>query len=302
MTDFATLAVHARNAPTKEHLDQLWSAMFALPQWSFVPIPGPGGQFSPYVGVVGNQRWVMTFTEPALAAAYAVAARIAMPGAAPLLTLAPRAAAVHLPSMRALGVLGVLVNPGADAFYTPFENLRAMLDYFGAKPAMPPPQMAPPLSPPPPFAGPVGYAPTLPIGPPHAPLAPPPEPLPAQRLSRDALLALVQAAADDSARVPYAVAALRLEPQWYVIATTGNRALPALEIWSDGRMAAQVYTDQRTAETMQALMSLAPGDEAPLLTMSPESALARFGHEDMVELVVFNPRGEQLVIPLAQLV
>lgn len=285
MPDFAALALHARQAPTKPHLDALWSAMFQLSHWSFIPIPGAGGQFSPYVGVVGDQRWVMTFSDAQLAAAYAVAARIAMPGGAPLLQLAPRAAAVHLPALRALGVLGLLVNPGPDAFYTPFENLRQMIDYFQARPAPPPP--APPL------ATPLAYAPTVPV----APLPP----VPRGRVSRDELLALVQAAVDEPARVPHAVAALRFEPTWFVIATRGNPALPALEIWTDGRMAAQVYTDQRTAETMQQLMAMVPGDHAPLLPMSPEAALARFGQEDLVELVVFNPRGEQLLVPLAQL-
>ncbi len=86
-----------------------------------------------------------------------------------------------------------------------------------------------------------------------------------------------------------------------MIATKGNATLPALEFWSDGRMAAQVYTDKRTAETMQALMAMVPGDHSPLIAMSPDAAVARFSREDMVELVVFNPRGEQLLVPVAQL-
>lgn len=296
MPDFVSLASHARNAPTKEHLDELWSAMFQLSHWFFIPIPGVGGQFSPYVGVVGNQRWVMTFTDQPSAAAYAIAARIAMPGGAPSLELAPRAAAVHIPAMRALGVLGVLVNPGPEAFYTPFENLRQMLDYFQTRPPMPAGPRGPvPQPPPPPLPGqPLAYAPTQPV-------KPPPPPLPTQRLTREALVELVQRASDDHAFLPQAIAALRLEPEWFVIATKANPALPQLEIWADGRMAALVYTDKRTAETMQQLMAMVPGDAAPLIPMSPESAIARFAHEDMVELVVFNPRGEQLLVPLGQL-
>jgi hypothetical protein len=126
-------------------------------------------------------------------------------------------------------------------------------------------------------------------------------PIPTERVSRDELLGFVQAAADDPARLPHAIAALKLEPEWFVLGTKGRPNLPALEIAHDGKMSAQVYTDQRTAETMQQLMAMTPGDYAPIIKLAPDAAIVRFGHEDMVEQVVFNPRGENLLIALAQL-
>lgn len=292
MHDFVVLAANARRTPTKENLDALWAAMFSLSHWHFIPVPGAAGQFSPYVGIVGNQRWVMTFTDAALSAHYAVAARIAMPGLAPVMSLAPRAAAVHLPGLRVMTVLGVLVNPGPDAFYTPFENMNQMVDKFLAKPGMPAPPIVPhPPSAPPPVTGPAAHAQTMPIQRFEVPV-------PAQRVSRDELLGFVQAAADDPSRLPHAIAALRLEPEWFVLATKGRPNLPALEIGHDGKMSAQVYTDRKTADTMQQLMAMIPGDQSPILTLTPEAAIARFRHEDMVEQVVFNPRGENLVVPL----
>jgi hypothetical protein len=285
MADFVSLANTARRSPTKENLDALWAAMFQLSHWTFIPVPGMSGMFSPYVGVVGNQQWVMTFTDAQQAANYAVAARIAMPGAAPLLQLAPRAAAVHVPGMRAMNVLGVLVNPGPEAFYTPFEQLRLMVDRFLVKPQMPPPVISAPAA----------HAETQPITFPQRP------PVPTSRVSREQLLAFVEAAATDPESLPHAIAALRFEPEWYVIGTKNRPGLPALEIGHDGKMAAQVYTDQRTADTMQQLMAMVPGDTSPIIPMAPEAAIARFSREDMVEQVVFNPRGENLVVAVSRL-
>ncbi|HEU0030456.1 MAG TPA: hypothetical protein VFQ53_07485 [Kofleriaceae bacterium] len=159
MTDFAALSRAARELPGPDTHDRLWRAWFELSHWHFLKSASPIG-ILPASGFVYNQRCVLAFTSVERADGYAKMThhpdRIA-----PVLSVIPEVAVQLVPRLQMYGVLGLVVEPGPDNFYTPIVALFAMLQRYRPRP--------------------VPVAPRVPA-PPPPPRAPVPAPMTAERL------------------------------------------------------------------------------------------------------------------------
>ena len=144
MTDFVGLSRAARTLPGQDTHDRLWAAWFALPRWHFVKAASPVG-WLPFSARVQNQQCTLGFTTEALAEEHARRAGIAHRNVTTqVLSLAPEGAIRLVPKLRTYGVVGLVVDLGADAFYTPLDVLAKMLDRYRPVPVgMTPPVPAP---------------------------------------------------------------------------------------------------------------------------------------------------------------
>ena len=150
VTDFVGLSRAARELPGPDTHDRLWTAWCALPVWHFVKAMSPSGML-PASAFIHGQRCVLGFTTAGGAQSYARSTHHPEP-MSPVMSLVPEVAVQLVPQLLGYGVVGLVVDPGPDGFYTPLGTLPAMLARYRPAPVgMPPPPRvspAPPSSPP----------------------------------------------------------------------------------------------------------------------------------------------------------
>jgi hypothetical protein len=134
--DIDRLAAECRSDGSRESMDRLWRAVYALKQWHFVP----RGEMEPntiraFVGEVDGKPYVFAFTDDRRAHAFAVRQKLqTSEGAFGILSMQTRAAVNYVHRLGEQGVFGILFNDGPSGFFAPIGNVLPMARYFGLIP------------------------------------------------------------------------------------------------------------------------------------------------------------------------
>lgn len=125
------IATSVRNDPSGPNLVRLWEAVFGLEHWWLLPT-GTAEDPRPLVGVVGEQRFLLAFTDRHHVAAFAGARDGAgAAGATAAMTITPADFTGLAPALAADGVAGVLFDQGVHDLVAPITGLPSLWTRFG---------------------------------------------------------------------------------------------------------------------------------------------------------------------------
>ncbi|WP_432935524.1 hypothetical protein ACQPXM_20870 [Kribbella sp. CA-253562] len=115
-----------RTDPSTANQEKLWAATFSLERWWFVQRGEPTNP-QPFVGVHGEQPFLMAFTSAQRARGFAVANGLA--GAdeqVEVLALTPADAVAQAPVWTQQGIAAITFDHGISGFFAPLGNLPAI--------------------------------------------------------------------------------------------------------------------------------------------------------------------------------
>lgn len=128
--DFDTLATTAQASGSRDDMQRLWAAVYALDQWHFVA-RGAGQQIQPFIGVAEGRPMLMAFTDRGRAHAFAQANGLAdESGAVSVLSIAVHGCVEMAADFARQGVFGILFNMRDQGFFAPLGNLVPMWNYL----------------------------------------------------------------------------------------------------------------------------------------------------------------------------
>lgn len=135
MTDTTVLdelAAAVRTDPSGPDLVRLWRAVYGLPQWWLLPT-GTVADPRPLVGVVGEQRFLLSFTSQDRVVTFA-GGRAGTPAGAgtAAMSITPAELTGLADTLARGGIAGVLFDQGVHDLVAPIMGLRSMWERFGA--------------------------------------------------------------------------------------------------------------------------------------------------------------------------
>lgn len=127
--DFDKLAERTQQDKTKESLDALWGAVYALEDWYMIAAGEPPN-VGPFIGVIEDKPFVFVFTEPEKAAEAAKNRGLVDKNGDPHLLAIPVAGFVKtVETYLEKGIFGVYFNDCKNAFYTPLTDVKSMFQF-----------------------------------------------------------------------------------------------------------------------------------------------------------------------------
>lgn len=119
----------------REYGDQLYAALYKLPQWHFLMTPASIKRKQPSVQVIDGKSWLLVFTDTDLLRKYAEQNKnLDAKGNALFVSMAPDKALQFLKQYEKSPVAGVRFNEGADhGWFSPVRNLFIFPDYLKKK-------------------------------------------------------------------------------------------------------------------------------------------------------------------------
>jgi len=127
--DFDKLVQRTQQEKSRESLDALWGAVYALEDW-FMIASGEPPNVGPFIGVMEDKPFVFAFTEPEKAAEAAKNRGLVDKNGDPHLLAIPVAGFVKtVETYIEKGIFGVYFNDGENAFYTPLTDVKSMFQF-----------------------------------------------------------------------------------------------------------------------------------------------------------------------------
>ncbi|HEX3816144.1 MAG TPA: hypothetical protein VHX59_25175 [Mycobacteriales bacterium] len=127
---FDQLAAESR-AGTEEANSALWTAVFSLSRWWFLPDSAQPGL---RIGVIDGRPFLLAFTSDDRARQQAVAWGMAAPdGSVNVIASTPQNVLNMVDGMRSSGVFGVTFDHGVTGFFAPLENLRPIYQHVQSR-------------------------------------------------------------------------------------------------------------------------------------------------------------------------
>lgn len=127
--DFDALVERTLQEKTRESLDALWGAVYAMENW-FMIAAGEPPNVGPFIGVMEDKPFVFAFTEPEKAAEAAKSRGLVDKNGNPHLLAIPVAGFVKtVGTYIENGIFGIYFNDGAGAFYTPLTDVKSMFQF-----------------------------------------------------------------------------------------------------------------------------------------------------------------------------
>lgn len=122
----------AKADPSTEYIQDLWRAVFLLKGWYFLPAESREGCERPSVMLVGDEPWLVCFTNIRQLKAFSRATDRAAPGGEFYLLVIDPHQAMHQIIELADRIKGVVFNPDSAAtFRAPVHALRDYAEHFG---------------------------------------------------------------------------------------------------------------------------------------------------------------------------
>ena len=113
--NFKQLAETAESTQTQEAMDALWRAVLSLEKWHFVA-RGPQEQPVPFSAIVNGKPFLMAFTSPDGARAFALRNKLDQEGQVSLLSI-PSKSISYFTAFASQGVFGILFNDHEKGFF-----------------------------------------------------------------------------------------------------------------------------------------------------------------------------------------
>jgi hypothetical protein len=128
-SDFDKLVQRTQQEKSRESLDALWGAVYAMENWYMIAAGEPPN-VGPFIGVMEDKPFVFAFTEPEKAAESAKSHGLVDKNGDPHLLAIPVAGfARTVDTYIEKGVFGILFNDGENAFYTPLTDIKSMFHF-----------------------------------------------------------------------------------------------------------------------------------------------------------------------------
>ncbi|TXD42770.1 hypothetical protein FRC96_02475 [Lujinxingia vulgaris] len=122
----------ARREPTTENIEALWRAVFLLKGWYFLPTERQDGPSTPMVTLLGDQPWLVAFTNVRRIKEFSrQVGRAAPDGSVQLLVLDPRESMERIVAVQDQ-IMGVVFNIGSEeTFRAPVAAIKAYAARMG---------------------------------------------------------------------------------------------------------------------------------------------------------------------------
>lgn len=133
--DLAGKAFPPDGSMNREYGDQLYSALYKLPEWHFLMTAASFRRKQPSVQVIDGKNWFLVFTDTELLRAYAQQNKnLDQKGNALFVSMSPDKALKFLKQYEKSKIDGVRFNEGAAyGWFSPVRNLSVFPDYLKKK-------------------------------------------------------------------------------------------------------------------------------------------------------------------------
>ena len=130
---FDTLVSNVRNTNSYEDLEALYTAFFALEEWTFIVSKESSFEDAkPFIGVIDEKPWIFVFTDGMKATQYAQAAGSFMErdGNTVVIRMSREAGMNYVKAIQEIGAYGIRFNEGENGWFVDIPGLFRIDDYL----------------------------------------------------------------------------------------------------------------------------------------------------------------------------